>query len=73
MPGIFCNGPLNSQFLVHSRIPKGTKADIVWRETGDTAMIPIIFLASGQVMLMHSICTDNGQHSELMKTITDKG
>lgn len=73
MLDIFFHWSSNSQFLVHSRIPKGTEADIVWRETRDTAMIPIIFLAGGEVMLKHNILTDNGRHSELMKTITDTG
>lgn len=58
--GIFSHWSPNSQFLVRSRIPKGTEADNVWRETRDTAKISIIFLASGQAMLKHSICTDNG-------------
>lgn len=41
--------PLVLKFSVfgRSRIPKGTVADMVWRETGDSAMICIVFLALG--------------------------
>lgn len=50
----------DSQVLVHSRTPTGTEADAVWRETRDTVMISIIFVAGGQVMLKQSICPDKG-------------
>lgn len=73
MLGIIFHLSPNAQFLVHNRIPEETKTDIVWRQTRDVVKISIIFLAGGQVMLKHGICTDNGQHSELMRLITDTG
>lgn len=63
----------NSQVLGHCRIPLGTEAGIVCAGTRDAATTTIIILAGEQVMLKHSMCTDNGQHSELRKVITDTG
>lgn len=69
MLAMFFNWPSNSQFLGHRRIPMGTEASIVWAAS---ATITIV-LAGEQVMLKHNMCTDNGQHSELRKMITDTG
>lgn len=67
--GIFSQWRPNSQVLVLSKIPKGTEANVVWVETRDAATTSVIFISGGQVMLKHSTCTDNGQHSELVKPI----
>lgn len=57
----------NSQFLGHCRILMGTEAG-----TGDAASTGII-LAAEQVMLKHSVGTDNGRHSELSTMIAVTG
>lgn len=46
---------LKFSIFVHSRIAKGTEADMVWRETGDSAMICIAFLAVGCLKKAHTL------------------